>query len=62
MQLLLNRLAGRGSWAAVSGIALGEFIYSLAVTVPAYFLFYFVYRRFGSGIREKGTAEQCNDR
>lgn len=49
VQLLLNRLAGRGSWAAVSGIALGEFLYSLVVAVPAYFLFYFVYRRFGSG-------------
>ncbi len=49
VQLLLNWLAGRGSWAAVGGIALGEFLYSLVVAVPAYFLFYFVYCRLGSG-------------
>ncbi len=49
VQLLLNRLAGYGSWVAVGRIALGEFLYSLAVAVPAYFLFYFVYRRSGSG-------------
>lgn len=49
VQLLLNRLTGKGSWGAVSRIALGEFLYSLAVAVPAYFLFRFVYRRFGSG-------------
>ena len=49
VQLLLHRLAGQGSWLAVSRIALGEGLYSIVLAVPAYFLFYFVYRRFGSG-------------
>ena len=49
VQLLLHRLTGKGSWGAVSRIALGEFLYSMAVAVPACFLFRFVYRRFGGG-------------
>ena len=38
----------RGSLAALAGIAFFELLYSMLLAVPAWFLFHFVYRRFGS--------------
>lgn len=45
----LGRLfAGAGHWQTLARIALFEMLYSMLLALPAYFLFRFVHRRFGS--------------